>query len=149
MLPIIHLLLLSFTEGGKSSAVLGRHIKFMWVKRGCSEELPFLQTWSKSRFLKFWPACGGRARFKVDLFYFMKQQHDRVPRGTSAHPWALQWVGFPEQLARTVLHISQKTHTALKGRNSWFSSNCLARKKQEAISQTQQQSALQSPRQRQ
>lgn len=55
---------------------------------------------------------------------------------------AFQRVRFPELLASLVLHISQTTHTAVKGRNIWFSFNCRAIKKQEATSPRQQQSLL-------
>lgn len=144
MLSVIHLLMVSCIEGGKSSIILGRSIEFIWVERGASKQLPFLQAWPKSLLSMFWAACGGRVRFKADLLSFMKPRPPRAPWGTSAGPRGLQMVRFPEPLARMVLQISQRTHTALKGRNSWFSSNCLARRKQESLSP----SAWQSPKQR-
>lgn len=55
---------------------------------------------------------------------------------------AFQRIRFPELLASIALHISQTTHTAVKGRNIWFFSNCRAVKKQEATSPRQQQSLL-------
>lgn len=126
--------MVSCIEGGKSSIILGRSIEFIWVERGASKQLPFLQAWPKSLLSMFWAACGGRVRFKADLLSFMKPRPPRAPWGTSAGPRGLQMVRFPEPLARMVLQISQRTHTALKGRNSWFSSDCLARRKQESLS---------------
>lgn len=108
----------------------------MWVKPWSSKQLSFLQNWLRCWLLKSLAAwSGGWLRFKTDWSSSRKWCLHCILRYKSAQPQSIAKGQTFRTVGKNVLHISQRTHTAVKGRNSWFSfSASLLKSKKPCIS---------------